>query len=156
MINVNKISLYIFIFLPNFFSPFFFIMSTINKTITRNFRKQQQYSNSRKRRRAHYRYFTIYISNYILCFFCLNIYTTFLTFFYVTNCLITFLIFILTILTISYNLYVTNCLICIFNIYTNYINHILHFNVTRSCTFLTFFYITNCSFYIFNIFILTF
>ena len=103
MINVNKISLYIFIFLPNFFSPFFFIMSTINKTITRNFRKQQQYSNSRKRRRAHYRYFTIYISNYILCFFCLNIYTTFLTFFYVTNCcLITFLIFILTILTISY------------------------------------------------------
>jgi len=53
-------------------------MSTINKTITRNFRKQQQYSNSRKRRRAHYRYFTIYISNYILCFFCLNIYTTFL------------------------------------------------------------------------------
>ena len=90
-------------------------MSTINKTITRNFRKQQQYSNSRKRRRAHYRYFTIYISNYILCFFCLNIYTTFLTFFYVTNCyLITFLIFILTILTISYifNIfYITNCLI---------------------------------------------
>src|SRR5207253_10953205 len=71
-------------------------MSTINKTITRNFRKQQQYSNSRKRRQAHYRYFTIYISNYILCFFYLNIYTTFLTFFYVTNCLITFLIFILS------------------------------------------------------------
>src|SRR5204863_155683 len=88
-------SLYIYLFFfPTFFSPFFFIMSTINKTITRNFRKQQQYSNSRKRRRAHYRYFTICISNYILCFFCLNIYNTFLTFFYVTNCLIIFLYFI--------------------------------------------------------------
>ena len=118
-------------------------MFTINKTITRIFRKQQQYSNSRKKGQAHYRYFTIYISNYILYFFLYYL---------------TVLIFILTILTISYILfnvtrsdvffYITNCLFT-FLIFLNYL--------TRSCTFLTcFFYITNCLFYIFNIFILTF